>query len=74
MAQGGVKRRSIYDRTGQVWWSGKLLVLVIETTMSNDRRRMLHRCFKLEEGGFILLSEAKVKRWEWTPAWQERVT
>ncbi len=73
MAQGRVKRKSIYDRTGQVWWSGKLLVLVVETLMSTDRRSMAHRCFILEEGTFILLHEKKVKRWEWTPTWEERV-
>ena len=68
-----MKRKSKYDRVGQVWWSGKLIVLVVETIMSKDRRAMDHICFKLEEGGFIHLGEKKIKRWEWTPAWQERI-
>jgi len=69
-----MKQKSKYDRVGQVWWSGKLIVLVTETVMSKDRRSMLHICYLLEGGGFIHLHEKKVKRWEWTPAWQERIT
>lgn len=67
-------RRSIYDRTGQVWWCEKLLILVVETVMSKDRRSMEHVCFKLKHGDFIRLLERKVKRWEWMPIWHERVT
>jgi len=75
VAQGRVKRgptfnkptSSIYDRVGQVWilpveddcW------LVLESTTSNDRRKLLHRCFNLENGGFSDMVEHKVKRWEW---------
>ncbi len=72
MAKGHVKRRSIYDRTGEVWLDGELLVVVVETVMSNDRRLMDHVCFKLEHGNFIRLHEQKVKRWEWI-RWKTRV-
>jgi hypothetical protein len=57
--------RSKYDRTGQVWLTVGEHHLVVESTFSKDRRKMLHRCFRLESGGFFLLEERKTKLWEW---------
>jgi hypothetical protein len=68
-----LKRRSIYDRSGEVWCFEKKLFLVVETVMSKDRRSMDHVCFALEAGGFRRLLEKKVKRWEWMPAFYGRV-